>query len=87
MIEEACYIGTKIIKASPMDEIIFLREIKGQADGISCDEREKRNNEEAVGRCGYLVIYPDGYKSWSPKDTFEEAYRPLSGNEKNLIKE
>ncbi len=26
---------------------------------------------------GYAVRYPDGYMSWSPKETFfEEAYRP-----------
>lgn len=25
---------------------------------------------------GYKVRYPDGYESWSPKDVFEEAYRP-----------
>jgi Protein of unknown function (DUF2829) len=24
---------------------------------------------------GYLVVYEDGYRSWSPKDVFEEAYR------------
>lgn len=24
---------------------------------------------------GYLVIYPDGYRSWSPKEVFEEAYK------------
>jgi hypothetical protein len=24
---------------------------------------------------GYLVIYPDDYCSWSPKDVFEAAYR------------
>ena len=28
---------------------------------------------------GYLVVYPDGYKSWSPKAAFEEAYRPTDG--------
>jgi len=27
------------------------------------------------GEDGYLVEYPDGYKSWSPKETFEEAYK------------
>lgn len=27
------------------------------------------------GEDGYLVDYPDGYKSWSPKETFEEAYK------------
>ena len=26
---------------------------------------------------GYLVKYPDGYVSWSPKDVFEKAYRVL----------
>lgn len=25
---------------------------------------------------GYSVKYPDGYISWSPKETFEEAYLP-----------
>lgn len=28
---------------------------------------------------GYAVKYADGYTSWSPKDTFEEAYRETSG--------
>lgn len=28
------------------------------------------------GREGYKVRYPDGYESWSPKETFEEAYIP-----------
>lgn len=28
---------------------------------------------------GYKVVYPDGYTSWSPKATFEEAYRPVDG--------
>lgn len=26
---------------------------------------------------GYKVVYPDGYTSWSPKETFEKAYRPI----------
>ena len=26
---------------------------------------------------GYLVAYKDGYKSWSPKSVFEEAYKPI----------
>lgn len=25
---------------------------------------------------GYKILYPDGYESWSPKQAFEEAYRP-----------
>ena len=27
------------------------------------------------GEDGYLVEYPDGYKSWLPKETFEQAYK------------
>lgn len=32
-----------------------------------------------TGDPGYKVRYADGYESWSPKDVFEEAYRPVSG--------
>ncbi|WP_343546790.1 DUF2829 domain-containing protein [Sphingobium yanoikuyae] len=34
--------------------------------------------EERDGVLGYAVVYPDGYRSWSPPEAFEEAYR-LSG--------
>lgn len=27
--------------------------------------------------CGYLVVYADGYKSWSPTEAFEEGYTLL----------
>ena len=37
------------------------------------------------GRAGYSVIYPDGYQSWSPKDTFEACYREISDAEKGLV--
>lgn len=30
-----------------------------------------------TGEAGYKVRYPDGYESWSPKLTFEQAYLPL----------
>ena len=33
--------------------------------------------QHADGRDGYAVIYSDGYESWSPKATFEHAYREL----------
>lgn len=29
---------------------------------------------------GYEVTYPDGYKSWTPKDVADNAYFPLSEN-------
>jgi len=34
---------------------------------------------------GYKVMYPDGYVSWSPKETFEIAYREITEEEKALI--
>lgn len=57
------YTGTKTIKAMPM----------GKA------EAEKVLNKSIIpataGMDGYLVEYPDGYRSWSPKHVFENAYR------------
>ena len=61
------YIGVKIIYAEPMDECTFLRKVKSQ----DVSDRETRP--------GYRVVYPDGYVSWSPKNVFEEAYRPTDG--------
>ena len=37
----------------------------------------KAEPEEKDGISGYRVKYPDGYMSWSPKETFEKAYRKL----------
>ena len=37
------------------------------------------------GADGYVVIYPDGYRSWSPKAVFEEAYRPVNAGEAAMV--
>ena len=37
----------------------------------------KAEPKEKNGVPGYAVKYPDGYVSWSPKETFEKAYREL----------
>ena len=58
------YLGVKLIEAEPAVEGGF--EKAGLHGG-------------AIARDGYRVIYPDGYVSWSPKDTFEKAYRPIDG--------
>jgi hypothetical protein len=34
---------------------------------------------------GYEVTYPDGYKSWTPKDVADNAYFPLSENNIGLF--
>ena len=70
------YIGTKLINAIPMNRQAYndLRGWTVPADEDPADD-------------GYLVEYIDGgkantaefegYVSWSPKDVFERAYRPV----------
>lgn len=55
------YIGTKEVKAQPMtaDEAV--------TNGYKVGTHEHED--------GYEVQYADGYKSWSPKATFEKAYK------------
>lgn len=61
--EMKLYTGTKTVKAMPMTmtkaQKMLGREIK----------------PATVEEDGYLVEYKDGYRSWSPKSVFEEAYR------------
>ena len=59
------YIGKKQIEAEPMT--------RGDAWGKHL-LREKSSTENFDDE-GYHVRYEDGYESWSPKDTFEKAYK------------
>lgn len=68
------YIGCKIIKAKPMTNKEF-HYFKHKA--------HFSDNEKVIE--GYLVEYPDNYISWSPKATFENAYREITNSELNLI--
>jgi len=69
---EKSYIGTKIIKAHQMTECEWL-----ESKGGDVSNREDQH--------GYCVTYEDGYKSWSPKETFERSYREITSKEKSLI--
>lgn len=62
------YIGTKVIQAEP------AYRCDGKVYPKTGPYPRKMNLED-----GYKVRYQDGYESWSPKDTFEEAYRPTNG--------
>lgn len=64
MFEMVEYIGTKVIKARSM-----TRGEYNDYRGWMIPEGENPDDE------GYLVKYPDGYISWSPKKQFDEAYR------------
>ena len=62
------YIGTKMIKAKPMNRGDY-----NKYRGWNIPKDENPADE------GYLVMYSDGYESWSPKKQFEEAYRDCMG--------
>lgn len=59
------YIGTKIINAQPMTRESVEMLLKRSIGGNKHGD-------------GYLVTYEDGYQSWSPKEVFDRAYRPVS---------
>ncbi len=58
------YIGAKIIEAKEMNRGDY-----NKYRGWTIPGNENPDDE------GFLVKYPDGYESWSPKKQFEEAYR------------
>lgn len=62
------YIGTKVIKAEPMT-MKEAQKVLGRKIATLKPVTVEEN--------GYLVEHKDGYKSWSPKDVFEEAYREV----------
>lgn len=62
------YIGTKQVSAEPMNLGEFIK-TTGRNPYANSPEMHG-NNEE-----GYIVEYEDGYKSWSPKEVFEKAYK------------
>lgn len=57
------YTGKKTIKAMPME--------KTEAEKVL----GKSITPATPGDNGYLVVYPDGYRSLSPASAFEAAYR------------
>ena len=59
------FIGTKVIMAEPMTMT--------EAQKVLGREIKPATAEED----GYLVEYKDGYKSWSPKEVFDKAYKPF----------
>lgn len=63
------YIGIKKIEAEPMNRGDYN---KYRGWTIPADENPADD--------GYLVKYPDGYESWSPKSAFDEAYSEVGVN-------
>lgn len=68
MLQLTQFTGTKTIKACPMS-LKEAEEILRRTIDTSAVEEDREKVE------GYLVEYEDGYRSWSPKEAFEKAYR------------
>lgn len=73
MPERKLYMGSKLILAQVCSCVEFW------------DVYKRVGNRPKSEDPGYLVEYPDGYLSWSPKRTFETAYRLVTDEEKGLI--
>ena len=83
--DQGYYLGVKLIKARK------AWRINGSA--IVYDMNRMVQHDDVVDE-GYEVEYPDGYKSFSPKDAFEKAYYMIlspnkiqEGDVLNFIKE
>ena len=73
--EKKRYIGTKLIQAEPAWRITDrtgYRYIRTKGVNACCENGSKIED-------GYRVVYENGSESWSPKEVFEAAYRPISG--------
>lgn len=77
------FIGTKIVQAEPAMKCWGH---KGEAHdaGLILTHKEFLEKvsdgwEATEIRHGYAVVYEDGYRSWSPKEVFEAAYRRTDG--------
>ena len=68
------YIGTKLIEAEPA-----YRCTDGSEKVVITTKPEEAFPNYSGVEEGYRVRYQDGYESWSPKNVFEEAYRPTDG--------
>ena len=80
---EQIYIGCKIVKGMPMSLLDYDIITKRFNKFLTREQTNEKYGDD--GRPGYRVTYVNGYISWSPKKTFEDAYRIISEFEKSLI--
>lgn len=66
-------IGIKMVDLQPMT----ARE---------ANDKGYRIGEHSFKTDGYEVTYPDGYKSWSPKEVADAAYFPIDDENGQMIK-
>lgn len=62
-----------------------MAEAQAMKSGIPVEETKKMfQNSGTKDHEGYIVVYPDGYVSWSPKEVFEKSYMQVENNP-NLV--
>lgn len=66
------YIGIKMIEAYPMRASMAVR--NGYKIGNSHPDD-----------MGYVITYPDGYKSWCPADIFEKSYYHIQDENGDML--
>lgn len=64
------YLGVKIVHAEPMSSV---------------EATAQRLHTRSMLEDGYKVVYEDGYSSWSPKEVFEKAYRPIGDQQGDIL--
>lgn len=69
------YVGTKILKAKPMTLGEYNKYRRGWENPADEDPETK----------GFLVVYNDNHKSWSPEKVFNAAYKEIHGKCKELV--
>ena len=67
------FIGTKVIMAEPMT-MTEAQKVLGR----------NLTSKGVYGEEGYLVVYEDGYLSWSPKGVFDKTYKPFEDSKDRL---
>ena len=73
------FIGVKMVEAVPMTAI------EADKKGYKVGKEVNNEVEHFPNPEGYEVIYPDGYKSWCPKNVFESSYYPIQDNNGDII--
>ena len=61
-----------------MTQFIAIKIVNAVAMAVAIPNQYASMSGQTEGAEGYEVTYEDGYKSWSPKDTFEAANSPIT---------
>jgi hypothetical protein len=62
----------KIVSAERLDNTVIVTTEDGDKIEVGPNRVHDMEDAEIVG--GYVVVYTDGYISWSPADAFEGGY-------------